>query len=110
MIRRPPRSTLFPYTTLFRSFVVNSGKICCRSKGFVMMEYDDKILCGLCYSMVPIAYWVIVFRMMKISNLIIMERFYIEFDFIIGRIISYNDFIMIVSLGCHGTESTLEQC
>src|SRR2546430_8821922 len=26
MIRRPPRSTLFPYTTLFRSgFLVNSG-------------------------------------------------------------------------------------
>src|SRR2546422_3066879 len=23
MIRRPPRSTLFPYTTLFRSFVVH---------------------------------------------------------------------------------------
>src|SRR3712207_7978851 len=25
MIRRPPRSTLFPYTTLFRSFVQRSG-------------------------------------------------------------------------------------
>src|SRR4030066_997798 len=25
MIRRPPRSTLFPYTTLFRSFPVNGG-------------------------------------------------------------------------------------
>src|SRR3712207_9540321 len=24
MIRRPPRSTLFPYTTLFRSYLVNS--------------------------------------------------------------------------------------
>src|ERR1044071_8977195 len=24
MIRRPPRSTLFPYTTLFRSFLVHS--------------------------------------------------------------------------------------
>src|SRR3989442_4014641 len=24
MIRRPPRSTLFPYTTLFRSFLVSS--------------------------------------------------------------------------------------
>src|SRR5260221_7934148 len=28
MIRRPPRSTLFPYTTLFRSPV--SGAFCCR--------------------------------------------------------------------------------
>src|SRR2546430_13694217 len=25
MIRRPPRSTLFPYTTLFRSLVVDPG-------------------------------------------------------------------------------------
>src|SRR3712207_8758625 len=25
MIRRPPRSTLFPYTTLFRSTVIKSG-------------------------------------------------------------------------------------
>src|SRR2546430_8713378 len=25
MIRRPPRSTLFPYTTLFRSLIVLSG-------------------------------------------------------------------------------------
>src|SRR2546422_3417515 len=26
MIRRPPRSTLFPYTTLFRSLVAGEGK------------------------------------------------------------------------------------
>src|SRR5256885_9674914 len=26
MIRRPPRSTLFPYTTLFRSFSLPAGK------------------------------------------------------------------------------------
>src|SRR5260370_29132317 len=25
MIRRPPRSTLFPYTTLFRSLIVQTG-------------------------------------------------------------------------------------
>src|SRR5260370_20456110 len=29
MIRRPPRSTLFPYTTLFRS--QNAGKLVCRA-------------------------------------------------------------------------------
>src|SRR2546422_7928586 len=29
MIRRPPRSTLFPYTTLFRSRVVCSGLMIC---------------------------------------------------------------------------------
>src|SRR2546430_8005629 len=27
MIRRPPRSTLFPYTTLFRSIVVHGGHV-----------------------------------------------------------------------------------
>src|SRR5688572_31205977 len=27
MIRRPPRSTLFPYTTLFRSLKLNNGKV-----------------------------------------------------------------------------------
>src|SRR5258707_11636331 len=27
MIRRPPRSTLFPYTTLFRSLDMHSGKM-----------------------------------------------------------------------------------
>src|SRR2546429_4987215 len=30
MIRRPPRSTLFPYTTLFRSLNRNSICSCCR--------------------------------------------------------------------------------
>src|SRR3712207_8689079 len=28
MIRRPPRSTLFPYTTLFRSLIVNTASKC----------------------------------------------------------------------------------
>src|SRR5260370_32472017 len=27
MIRRPPRSTLFPYTTLFRSVILRSGRL-----------------------------------------------------------------------------------
>src|SRR5256884_3302789 len=29
MIRRPPRSTLFPYTTLFRSYGVVQGQLVC---------------------------------------------------------------------------------
>src|SRR3712207_7982063 len=29
MIRRPPRSTLFPYTTLFRSADIHGGSPCC---------------------------------------------------------------------------------
>src|SRR3712207_7542374 len=31
MIRRPPRSTLFPYTTLFRSTVIGSSLLASRS-------------------------------------------------------------------------------
>src|SRR2546430_4506605 len=47
MIRRPPRSTLFPYTTLFRSFdvgdvgvpvVIGVGKL---GKGIVMGRHFD---------------------------------------------------------------------
>ena len=35
MIRRPPRSTLFPYTTLFRSRLCPySGKMCRRQNGY----------------------------------------------------------------------------
>src|SRR5256885_3601931 len=33
MIRRPPRSTLFPYTTLFRSIRARPGRLYCRTKG-----------------------------------------------------------------------------
>src|SRR3712207_7673707 len=33
MIRRPPRSTLFPYTTLFRSYLVNEVQNVYRSQG-----------------------------------------------------------------------------
>src|SRR2546429_7225273 len=40
MIRRPPRSTLFPYTTLFRSSV--PAKNCARAKLQVAFEH------GLC--------------------------------------------------------------
>src|SRR2546427_7798752 len=33
MIRRPPRSTLFPYTTLFRSGIDDDGRRCVRAPG-----------------------------------------------------------------------------
>src|SRR3712207_9285740 len=38
MIRRPPRSTLFPYTTLFRSGLFSSGTN--RSKTYVSRRCD----------------------------------------------------------------------
>src|SRR5256885_7850853 len=44
MIRRPPRSTLFPYTTLFRSLVVHRSQ----DSRVVILEYEvhGKILLG----------------------------------------------------------------
>src|SRR5256885_6980369 len=39
MIRRPPRSTLFPYTTLFRSSVTYA--IACRSKPWITGSCAD---------------------------------------------------------------------
>src|SRR3712207_7820827 len=43
MIRRPPRSTLFPYTTLFRSRarIVRNGA-CCVYKGALMRQSERK--------------------------------------------------------------------
>src|SRR2546426_10288487 len=50
MIRRPPRSTLFPYTTLFRSVVESLGvvwakphgllQVCARAVGFLLLRED----------------------------------------------------------------------
>src|SRR2546430_16768165 len=45
MIRRPPRSTLFPYTTLFRSQVVGSS-------AFRQRPEDGAALCG------PAGWWI----------------------------------------------------
>src|SRR3712207_9111809 len=43
MIRRPPRSTLFPYTTLFRSDHDRSGRYACRDFGQnYLMTLQDK--------------------------------------------------------------------
>src|SRR2546429_2311209 len=39
MIRRPPRSTLFPYTTLFRSRYSISGSLLALAKGSTAMEW-----------------------------------------------------------------------
>src|SRR3712207_8350138 len=42
MIRRPPRSTLFPYTTLFRSHKIDNATLC--------------IMCGCCSSACPVVW------------------------------------------------------
>src|SRR3712207_7188060 len=43
MIRRPPRSTLIPYTTLFRSDFVGEDKGSGRRTGIVALEDIDEI-------------------------------------------------------------------
>src|SRR2546422_351766 len=44
MIRRPPRSTLFPYTTLFRSVEIRQRQMLLRdSPGQILVEVVDQI-------------------------------------------------------------------
>src|SRR2546421_202508 len=55
MIRRPPRSTLFPYTTLFRSvLVVLGGKTVVASAGPAVLGYAGRValLAGLAVSQI----------------------------------------------------------
>src|ERR1035437_10437693 len=42
MIRRPPRSTLFPYTTLFRSASARYSRLCCRSSPTDCLPVSDR--------------------------------------------------------------------
>src|SRR3712207_7667112 len=39
MIRRPPRSTLFPYTTLFRSHLTHCHHCCCWCKSLQKFDH-----------------------------------------------------------------------
>src|SRR2546426_3671602 len=43
MIRRPPRSTLFPYTTLFRSLAVSAVIVAHRDLGVLFHELADRL-------------------------------------------------------------------
>src|SRR5258708_30678385 len=53
MIRRPPRSTLFPYTTLFRSRVVLDGSDLGRHAILVAPEIDHAVLLLVAAAAVP---------------------------------------------------------
>src|SRR2546430_7706706 len=48
MIRRPPRSTLFPYTTLFRSYGCYIQENChwFRAQGFCLGQFDSRAESG----------------------------------------------------------------
>ena len=41
MIRRPPRSTLFPYTTLFRSPMLEDGSVANYDTGTEVVDNSD---------------------------------------------------------------------
>src|SRR5256886_14270299 len=50
MIRRPPRSTIFPYTTLFRSLEVDwpfFGELCRALALKIFREYDPDVVIGI---------------------------------------------------------------
>ena len=49
MIRRPPRSTLFPYTTLFRSFAYPANKRLSETEVTAMLVFDVTQLSVLLY-------------------------------------------------------------
>src|SRR5256885_14491702 len=53
MIRRPPRSTLFPYTTLFRSIEIPRDPIVCIPRKEVIQPHLPVRL--PCYDFVPVA-------------------------------------------------------
>src|SRR3712207_9204170 len=50
MIRRPPRSTLFPYTTLFRS---EEAKRCLQCQLNIFIDGNRCILCNGCVDACP---------------------------------------------------------
>src|SRR5256886_6712142 len=47
MIRRPPRSTLFPYTTLFRSHPLRFRRLEREVRGVELLCYREKLMAGL---------------------------------------------------------------
>src|SRR2546427_6155860 len=54
MIRRPPRSTLFPYTTLFRSHFEAALATCVEAAGRITGHARAAALQGLAYSLVKV--------------------------------------------------------
>src|SRR3712207_7445871 len=66
MIRRPPRSTLFPYTTLFRSFFVFWGPLLFPTLSYLLWRFlrlrpwqmdPVLVLLGIAAGVVPLLLW-----------------------------------------------------
>src|SRR5256885_7770638 len=47
MIRRPPRSTLFPYTTLFRSELFHADEVDLRDRRALLHEHHQHVVIDL---------------------------------------------------------------
>src|SRR6266704_2270593 len=70
MIRRPPRSTLFPYTTLFRSRGCASGAGCHAKAALQPAHIRDRKSTRLNSSHVSISYAVFCLKKKNISKLV----------------------------------------
>src|SRR5689334_23712316 len=57
MIRRPPRSTLFPYTTLFRSLTTLPNGVCDEVYAEAAAEFSEKELTYLTSAIASINVW-----------------------------------------------------
>src|SRR5258708_15487498 len=71
MIRRPPRSTLFPYTTLFRSFVILVVWFLLPRVARLMIHTPTAISIFVCLSMVQL---MAVFISMRCTKILIAVR------------------------------------
>src|SRR2546430_7395130 len=54
MIRRPPRSTLFPYTTLFRSMLIGADPM---GHLQILHEINDVKSCDAVKALIDVALW-----------------------------------------------------
>src|SRR5256885_9010514 len=80
MIRRPPRSTLFPYTTLFRSLVILDGAMGTMIQRFKLGEaqyrgqgYTDRKSTRLNSSHLVISYAVFCLKKKKTKHLCVTD-------------------------------------
>src|SRR3954449_13632389 len=81
MIRRPPRSTLFPYTTLFRSFGVPASRRLRRGRPCLSKVWADRKSTRLNSSHTLISY--AVFCLKKKKKNIVLLIFNLIYDYVI---------------------------
>src|SRR5256885_9643104 len=79
MIRRPPRSTLFPYTTLFRSVgAFGASGECPAARAYTAVNCRDRKSTRLNSSHLVISYAVFCLKKKKKKNVNTIQIFYIE--------------------------------